>query len=231
MSNAPPPKWLMIATIAMGLIAAASATVWLTLRQPQTSPAGLPQERSGGPGTPAELDPSLARFNIPEFALVDQDGNAVDHTLFEGEHTVVSFVFTNCPFVCPGMTAAMARLQDELADTNARFVSISVDPERDTPEALRAFAERYGADGETWRFLTGDEAEMQKVAGSLGMVVQDDPSTPIELDDGSEMLNIIHPSRLLLIGPERQLLGLWTFNDRQALAELEATVRSLTGGR
>lgn len=222
-----PPRWLMAATIVMGIIAAGSAAVWLSLRQPSPQAGGPSAALPGGRG----IDPELARFRIPEFVMIDQDGASVDQSIFDGRYTVLDFVFTNCPFVCPGMTGAMAKLQDNVADTDARFVSISVDPVRDTPEALRRFAAEYGADESTWRFLTGSEPEMQKVAGALGMVVQDDPGTPIDLGEGETMSNIIHPSRLLLIGPERQLLGLWTFNDAAALADLERTLRTSAGGR
>lgn len=237
MSAGAPPRWLMVATMTMGLIAVASAVLWLSLRQPASPLGQLPGQQTGqlpgqqGSGPGRGIDPELARFKIPEFSLIDQDGQAVDQSIFDGQYTVLDFVFTNCPFVCPGMTGAMAKLQDNVADTRARFVSISVDPIRDTPEALRKFAAEYGADEATWRFLTGSEAEMQKVAGALGMVVQEDPGTPIELGEGETMSNIIHPSRLLLIGPERQLLGLWTFNDAAALADLERTLRSSAGRR
>lgn len=168
-------------------------------------------------------DEGLEGLVIPEFSLIDQSGQPLDHSVFDGRVTILDFSFTNCPFVCPGMTAAMISLQSDLVGTGVRFASISVDPAHDTPEVLRAHCEELGVDSTRWAWMTGDEKEIRKiVAESLKFEIQDDPSKTITLKDGSQMSNIMHPSRLFLIGPDRKLLSLYAFNDLQAMEALKA---------
>lgn len=164
---------------------------------------------------------------VPEFTLTNHDGEPVTERILEGRITVVDFMFTNCPLVCPGMTGAMRGLTDRLKNTGVRFVSFSVDPERDTPERLREYAALYEADLARWTFLTGDRATVQRILESgLMFAMSDDPSMQIPLQDGSTMANIVHPSRLVLIGPERQVLGMYDFSDPQALDNLAAKAKA-----
>jgi cytochrome oxidase Cu insertion factor (SCO1/SenC/PrrC family) len=102
---------------------------------------------------------------VPDFALIDQGGQPVRRADLEGKVWITSFIFTNCPEECPLMTAEMARLQSELAHIDAlRLVSISVDPDRDTPAVLSQYAERFNADPGRWVFLTGDKRAIYRLA-------------------------------------------------------------------
>lgn len=153
--------------------------------------------------------PGLEDYAIPEFSLVNQDGEPVDQTLLEGEITVVAFVFTNCQLACPAITANMKLVFGELKDTPVRFLSISVDPEHDTPKTLREYADRMSIDTERWVFLTGDDGEATRVVEeSMQFTISEDPddNNLITLDDGSTMRNIQHPIKLFLVGPDRQIL-------------------------
>ena len=127
----------------------------------------------------------------------------------EGEITVVAFVFTNCQLACPAITANMKIVYSQLEDTPVRFLSISVDPEHDTPEVLRAYADRMSIDTSRWPFLTGEDGEATRVVEeSMQFEISDDPDDAniITLDDGSTMRNIRHPIKLFLVGPDRQIL-------------------------
>ena len=99
------------------------------------------------------------RYALPELTLVDQGGEPVPvRSLLEGDEPVMlNFIFTTCTTICPVMSATFAQVQEELgpAREKVRMVSVSIDPEHDTPERLREYAERYKA-GPQWRFLTGD---------------------------------------------------------------------------
>jgi len=153
--------------------------------------------------------PGLEGYSIPAFSLVDQDGEPVDESVLEGEITVVAFVFTNCQLACPAITANMKIVFSDLEDTAVRFLSISVDPERDTPEVLRAYADRMSIDTSRWLFLTGDDGEATRVVEeSMQFEISDDPDDAniITLEDGSTMRNIRHPIKLFLVGPDRQIL-------------------------
>lgn len=92
----------------------------------------------------------------PKFWLTDQQGRPLSSDDLRGSVWIADFVFTSCAGPCPLMSQRMSELQAALADEeNVRFVSFSVDPERDTPEVLREYAARYDA-GPRWTFLTGD---------------------------------------------------------------------------
>ena len=102
-------------------------------------------------------EPELPRlFPVPNAALVDQDGRPVALDTMKGRVTVYDFIFTSCSGICPIMSKNMQALTKKVAkDAPVRFVSISVDPVRDTPEVLRNYAKRFKND-ERWVFLTGD---------------------------------------------------------------------------
>jgi protein SCO1/2 len=110
----------------------------------------------------------------PDFALTSQDGGEVTLGSLRGKVVAVTFIYTWCPDVCPMLTDKMARVQDELgADfgTKVAFVSITVDPERDTPEVLKGYAEAFHADLAGWSFLTGTEVAVREVALRYGLAV------------------------------------------------------------
>ena len=94
---------------------------------------------------------------VPDFTLTDQTGAAFAGSSLRGHVWVADFIYTNCPGPCPLMTKRMHRIQERLASEPAiRFVSFSVDPSRDTPAALTAYATRFHAAPERWTFLTGN---------------------------------------------------------------------------
>ncbi len=108
----------------------------------------------------------------PAFDLIDQDGRTVSLASLRGSPVVLDFIYTNCPGPCPILTARQVRVQRLLTSrqrARVRFVSISLDPERDTPEALRAYAEALGADLESWSFLTGAPEEVSAVLDRYGI--------------------------------------------------------------
>lgn len=173
---------------------------------------------------PLAVDPGLEALSIPDFSLRDQYGETRTEEIFLGEVTILDFFFTNCPFVCPPMQRNMKQLQERLAGTGVHFVSIAVDPERDTPERLRQFADEFGADLSTWAFLTGERAEIQRILtdGLLLAPLQEDASNPIALESGETMSNIVHPSHFILIGPDGDVLAL---HNGLAPAEVETIGR------
>jgi protein SCO1/2 len=110
----------------------------------------------------------------PDFVLTSQDGAPVSLGDFRGKVVAVTFMFASCTDTCPLLTDKMARIQDELgADFGARiaFVSITVDPERDTLEVLKRYAEAFGANPAGWAFLTGTPAAIRDVTRRYGIFV------------------------------------------------------------
>ncbi len=121
--------------------------------------------------------PTGARANwderyFPNVRVVDQDGRELKFydDVIRGKLVVVSFIYLTCRDICPLMTARLARLQDQLGAAMGRdvhFVSITIQPEKDTPELLKEHAQAFGA-GPGWTFLTGDPIDVAQVRYKLG---------------------------------------------------------------
>jgi len=95
---------------------------------------------------------------VPDFNLVSQTGAPFDRHSLEGKIWVADFIFTNCTSSCPRMSTQMSHVQPLLSEfPDVRLVSFSVDPKRDTPEALASYAKRFHAEPGRWYFLTGDQ--------------------------------------------------------------------------
>jgi protein SCO1 len=119
-------------------------------------------------------DASLpTRGPAPSFSLVSQDGDSVSLSDFRGKVLAVTFIYTSCPDICPLLTQKMVQVQGALGtDFGPRiaFVSITVDPENDTPDVLKNFAAAVGANSAGWAFLTGPPAAVRAVIGQYGAV-------------------------------------------------------------
>jgi protein SCO1 len=135
----------------------------------------------------------------PDFALTSQDGETVTLEDFRGKALAVTFIYTACPDFCPLLTAKMAGVQDELGDdfgTRIAFVSITVDPELDTPEVLKHYAEVHGADLQGWAFLTGEPAAIAEVTRRYGVFAQKAAGGEI---DHTFLTSLIDPEGILRV--------------------------------
>jgi protein SCO1/2 len=104
--------------------------------------------------------------------LTSQDGTRVSLADLRGKVVAVTFIYTSCIDTCPVLTALMAHVQDKLGQDfgeRVAFVSITVDPERDTPEVLKQYADTFGADLKGWSFLTGDPAAIRDITRRYGV--------------------------------------------------------------
>ena len=132
--------------------------------------------------TPTGADTRWGAKYFPDVTLTTQDGKDVKfYDLIKGKIVAVNVIYTNCQFACPIETARMARMQQLLGDRMGRevfFVSISIDPEHDTPQVLKAYAEKFKA-GPGWTFLTGKMADIDVLSKKLGLW-----SDPAETKDG-----------------------------------------------
>ena len=119
----------------------------------------------------------------PAFALTDQAGAPLALEDLRGRVLLLDFVYTQCPGPCPILTGLHAQAQRELPEAvrdKVHFVSISLDPERDTPEALRGYAEARGADLSRWSFLTGATETVREVVARYGVGSVRTPSGEID---------------------------------------------------
>lgn len=161
---------------------------------------------------------------VPEFAVRDSAGRPVTHETFRGRVWAAAFVFTRCPVACPRVTAAMRDLQARAAASSVALdlVSFTVDPEYDTPEVLRAYAERYAADLRSWSFLTGDAAAIQRAAEQGFKIAVEGRADPAKADFGLQ-----HGTQLVLVDPALRLRGYYATSDPEALLRLLEDARHL----
>lgn len=135
---------------------------------------------------------------VTDFEFINQDEETVSLDDLKGEYWIADLVFTNCTTVCIPMTSNMKVLQDEMIEedlTNIELISFSVDPDYDTPEVFRDYAEEYDVSLDNWSFLTGyefDEIKEISIKTFRSMLQEPQPG-----DD-----QITHGTRFFLINPE-----------------------------
>lgn len=127
--------------------------------------AGMLALRSGGVAAVSSRDMLRPLGDVPDFALSERAGQLVTKASLLGKVWIVDFIFTRCVDQCPLASSRMAQLQKAFAaEDEVRLVSITVDPEHDTPVVLRHYAENFGADPQRWLFLTGDKQHIYRLA-------------------------------------------------------------------
>jgi protein SCO1/2 len=164
--------------------------------------------------------------SVPDAALIDERDRRRYLSEWFGTPTLVTFIYTRCPLptYCPLMDRHFATIQRRAASDPAlrgrvRLVSISFDPDYDTPAVLAEHARRLGADPEVWTFLTGDRVTVDRVAARFGVGVMR------ETDDAN---TITHNLRTLLVGADGRIAAIYSGNEwtpDRALADLAAAVK------
>ena len=144
-----------------------------------------------------EPDPPPVLRQLPDWRLVDHNGESFGSDDLAGEVYVASFLFTRCATVCPRLTASLRQLERRYRDEgveDVRLVSFSVDPEHDTPERLRDYAGSRSIDLERWSLLTGAEEEVRSM-------VVDGFALPMgeRLDLAGGLVDVAHAARLALV--------------------------------
>jgi protein SCO1/2 len=172
---------------------------------------------------------------LPDFSLTNQTGERVTLADLRGKIWVADIIFARCPGPCATMTKRMAELQSDLrANEPVRLVTLTSDPSHDTPEVLKKYAERFGADAGRWSFLTGNLAEIR------GLAVNDFKFTVVERDPQDRAVPddlFIHSTWFALIDQQGRVRG-WTdtqgrmhayfeSSEPEALAQLRSAIRQL----
>lgn len=157
---------------------------------------------------------------IKNMTFTNQLGKQVSLDDLKGKILVIDYFFTTCPTICPGLAKNMKRLQDSFAqnDTIVQFLSISIDPERDSVPRLRAFADRYHANHDTWWFLTGNKKEIYNFANKEMMANVAD----IGVDTAFP-----HTENFFLVDSNRVLRGFYNGFDTLKLAQLARDIPTL----
>jgi protein SCO1/2 len=167
---------------------------------------------------------------LPAFSLVDEQGKPFGRDDMLGRVWVADFVFTSCADACPKLQEKMRRIQERLIPPeqggNIALLSVSVDPERDTPAKLRDYAEAFGARKGMWRYLTGPQKDVERT------VVQGFHTAMAKLpapgaDPHLEAFDIMHGERLVLVDRLGRIRGFYDADDQDAILR---DARALTAG-
>lgn len=165
--------------------------------------------------------PRLGR--LPSFELIDQRGRTVRLDDLAGEPWIADFVFTRCAGPCPLMSRRMQALGDRLP-VGVRRVSITVDPDFDTPEVLAGYAARYGAgEGGDWLFLTGDRAAIWSLSLDGFKLAVADADAETFGDHGP----ILHSTRFVLVDGDGTIRGYYDAFDPEHVGRLVGDAKVL----
>jgi protein SCO1/2 len=163
-------------------------------------------------------DQRLPRIGpAPDFALTSQDGVEVALKDFRGKVVAVTFIYTYCPDTCPLLTAKLAQVQDELGSAfgaQVAFISITVDPERDTPAVLKDYAQAFGANLAGWSFLAGAAAVIGDVTRRYGVFAAKQADGSV---DHTSLTSLIDRRGVLRV----QYIG-WRFNPEEFRRDLQS---------
>jgi len=160
----------------------------------------------------------------PEFALTTPDGARLALRDLRGKVVAVTFIYASCVDTCPLLTAKLAGLQAKLGtDFGPRvfFASVTVDPERDTPEVLKRYARAHGANPAGWAFLTGTAAEIRDVERRYGIFARKNPGGDV---DHTFLTSLIDRDGVLRV----QYLGV-RFDPDEMLGDLRSLLRETNG--
>jgi protein SCO1/2 len=225
---------IVCVTVGGGLAAWPSLGGWLGSKFGPKPPVNQPQ---------VALETLAVYGRVPEFALIERSGRQITQADLLGKVWIANFFYTECPDTCPLQSTHMAWLQDALApESDVRLVSISVDPEHDTPEVLAEYATRYGADPKRWLFLTGTKDVIYRLAIEgfrIGIVEREEqvqrgagndrtwlaPESAWAHASANPDRQLIHSSRFVLVDQQAQIRGYYHGTDWEALDRLQKNVK------
>lgn len=153
---------------------------------------------------------------VPHFALTDSQGHPFDSKSLGGKVWIVDFIYTNCPGPCPRMTSQMHKLAEKLkGGDDIHLVSISVDPERDTPPVLDAYAHHFGGPAPNWVFLTGPLPTINLLAATTFHI-------------GTVKNRLVHSTRFMLIDKNGHIRGYYSTFDPEDFEKLQSDAKALS---
>jgi protein SCO1/2 len=173
-----------------------------------------------------DREPMLPRYGqVPDFELTNQAGQTVTDDQLRGRVWVGDFIFTQCPSICPILTTNMAKLQQWLEKQpqgqRVQLVSFSVDPEHDTPQVLRQFGQRYGANFDQWHFLTGPSNK------EMWQLSEEGFKLTAQLNAPDAAMKIAHSPRMVLVDARGRIRGYYTGTRPEAIKTLKKDLRQL----
>jgi protein SCO1/2 len=156
---------------------------------------------------------------VPSFQLTNQNGQSFGSAQLAGKIWIADFIYTTCPGPCPMISGRMSELQKPLEKTDVHLVSFSVDPEKDTPKVLHAYAEKLQAEPGRWDFLTGSKSAIYKLSHD---------GFKLAVTDGSDAQGLpVHSTRMVLVDRRGQIRGYYDATEPEAITKLLADTNHL----
>ena len=160
---------------------------------------------------------------VPKFSLIERRGQKISLSDLEDKIWVANFIYTSCHDTCPIQSAQMQLIQDEFThEKNLQLVSITVDPDRDTPKVLTEYAKRFGASPDRWLFLTGEREQLYRLAQE-GFRLS---AVPVSRDGVASSI-IAHSSRFVLVDRKAHIRGYYHGTNIDALVRLRRDLQKL----
>jgi protein SCO1/2 len=188
--------------------------------------ASLPRIIAAHEPSPARTEASrrlAVNLKTPHFTLIDQEGKTfISENRLRGKIVAINFIYTTCSDVCPLFTVEFARLQRALKSQprqNFYLVSITTDPEIDTPKVLKPYAQRFDADLQNWAFLTGNESQMKQVWKAFGVRVIRRGRGLVQHTNLATVIDAQGIRKINFLGPQWQSSDL--LKDMRALSQTE----------
>ena len=158
---------------------------------------------------------------IPDFQLLNQQGDTVSQTTFDDKIYIADFFFTTCPGICLKMTGNMAKVQEAFKDDpEVLLLSHSVTPSIDSVPVLKNYAEKNGVNDNKWHLVTGDKTEIYNL-GRNQYFVENDLGVPKDIND------FLHTENFLLIDKNKHIRGIYNGLNRASIAQLITDIKAL----
>lgn len=158
---------------------------------------------------------------VPDFQFINQNNQLITQDILNNKITVVNFIFTSCPTICPKQTQQLKAIQEKtLKFEHYQQLSFTVDPKRDTPEKLKQFGLKYKADFSNWHFLRAE----QEIVYTLGM-------KGFYLGMGKDQAaegGFFHSSNLVLVDQQKHIRGMYDSFDENAVKQLIKDIKQLS---
>lgn len=205
-------EWIVWSALALTILGIAAAFVYSRIYGPQAGPP-LPVITKG----------------LPSFTLTNQAGQVVTEKEFRGNLHLVDIIFTRCAGPCPRMTRHMAELQGKISPKiPLKFVTVTTDPDYDSPQVLKRYGEKFGADFNRWHFLTGAKGEIKRLARD-GLLLVAEEKSPQERENPEDLF--IHATVFVLLDKQGRVRGQFDSTDDDFMAKLTRAVNQLAKER
>lgn len=189
-------KWILLVPVLVFFF------VWVGHQKNTSSPQPLPK-----------------LIELPAFELKNQEGAPFGNKNLLGRVTLVNFIFTNCPTVCPLLTKKMSDLTKQISNPSIQFLSVSVDPENDSPEVLKKYGDKFGVDWTRWNFVTGPLEKISDVVVKGFKVVF--------VRDTKDILEITHGEHFVLVDKQGTIRAYRMISDEESKKEVVSLLEQL----